>query len=526
VSRSITFAAGIFAPGHVGELTRQVPFDLVDAVLEETGCVQRRLRALPSRVGVYFVLALVLFPDLGYLRVWQRLVAALPQAAAAPSEKALRALRRRVSDAPLRELFHAIAGPVGRRDTPGVYYRHWRTVAFDGCSSIKVPDSPRNRTYLGKRKDAGYPSVRLMTLCETGTRALLGAVFGPFRVGEPEYATRLLTLLTPQMLVLTDRGFDGDEFLCALAACGAQFLVRMNASRLPTVMAKLPDGSILTRIGGISVRVITADITITTADGAHHGERYRLATTLLDHRADPAPTLVRLYHERWEIESAYYGLRHQLLAGRVLRSCDPPGLHQELWATLTLYQALRLAMTEAVQTVPGLDPDRAGFTTALRTAQEQLILAQGILPPPDAPTDIGAIGRAILAHPLPPRRARTSDRTVKCPISRYTQRNGETRPQTSTPITDLTLTLHSDPSLGARYGQAPRTNRREEVLRLMRANPHTTWSTPELSQAINWLNTRSLSAHLSHWVKQGFLQRPAYGRYQLHSAWAATPETP
>ncbi|MGH3282682.1 MAG: transposase domain-containing protein, partial [Trebonia sp.] len=59
----ITIAAGAFAPGHLGELTRVIPFDLVDAVLEEEGSTERRLRLIPSRCGVYFLLALALFPD-------------------------------------------------------------------------------------------------------------------------------------------------------------------------------------------------------------------------------------------------------------------------------------------------------------------------------------------------------------------------------------------------------------------------------------------------------------------------------
>jgi hypothetical protein len=50
--------AGAFEAGHLGVLTRCVPFDLVDAMLAETGRVQQRLRLLPSRAGVYFVLAL------------------------------------------------------------------------------------------------------------------------------------------------------------------------------------------------------------------------------------------------------------------------------------------------------------------------------------------------------------------------------------------------------------------------------------------------------------------------------------
>ncbi|MFI7300130.1 transposase domain-containing protein, partial [Streptomyces sp. NPDC050121] len=63
LTSSITVADGVFAPGHLGELTRQLPFELVDDGLERVGGGQRRVRLLPSRVGVYFVLALALFPQ-------------------------------------------------------------------------------------------------------------------------------------------------------------------------------------------------------------------------------------------------------------------------------------------------------------------------------------------------------------------------------------------------------------------------------------------------------------------------------
>jgi hypothetical protein len=145
VTRTITVAAGVFAPGHLGELTWQVPFELADAVLEETRRRERRLRDLPSRVGIYFVLALGLFPGLGYQNVWANLTAALDeQGVPCPSAKALRDLRRRLGAAPLKTLFEVLAGPVAQPSTPGIRFGRYRTVAFDGCCSIKVPDSARN----------------------------------------------------------------------------------------------------------------------------------------------------------------------------------------------------------------------------------------------------------------------------------------------------------------------------------------------------------------------------------------------
>jgi hypothetical protein len=430
----------VFAAGHLGELTRQIPFELIDAVLAETNTVEQRLRDLPSRVGVYFVLASCLFPRLGYHKVWAKLTAAMG-ARKTPSRKAFRDLRRRLGAAPLKALFEVLAGPVAAPRTPGVRFGGYRTVAFDGCVSFKVADSDRNRSWLGKLKASlgvtGYPVIRLMTVVETGTRAMLGAVFGSPATGEIDYARALLPLLGKGMLVLADRGFDAETFFTELAGTGAKFLIRLRNNRRLPVLARLDDGSYLSRIGELKVRIITADIAVTCADGTRYSANYRLATTLLDPRRHPARQLIALYHERWEHEIAYLALRHTLADGRVLRSGDPAGLEQEMWALLIVYQALRRAMVSAVESRPGTDPDRASFTTALETAKDLLVNAINITDDTDL---VGRIGQAVLADLLPPRRTRTSVRKVKSPISRYNKKDPH-RPERSTPITNLTATI-------------------------------------------------------------------------------------
>jgi Insertion element 4 transposase N-terminal/Transposase DDE domain len=446
--REVTVAAGAYAPGHLGELTQVVPFELADAVLAETCRVQRRLRDLPSRAGVYFVLALGLFEGVGARLVWGKLTAGLKGLpVASPSEKALRDLRRRIGAEPLKALFGVLAVPLAQPGTPGARYRRWRTVAFDGCASLKVPDTGRNRGWLSKigyrLGVAGYPALMLMTLAETGTRGLLGAVFGPSACGERAYAMRLVPLLDPGMLLLTDRGFDGDELLKAVIATGAQVLARCKSTRRPPVMAVLPDGSYLSRIAGCTVRVIEARVRVRDAGGGTVTGTYRLITTLASHRDHPAATLVRLYHERWEIESAYYALRHTLLSGRVLRSRDPAGIEQEMWGLLALYQALRSVMVTAAETLPGTDPDRAGFTIAVEAARDTVTTASGIMPSGPEPDLAGDIGRAVLAALLPGRRLRYNVRIVKCGISRYHtwKAAASNRPRTSTRITSITITI-------------------------------------------------------------------------------------
>jgi hypothetical protein len=320
IARAVTVASGVYAPGHLGELTQYLPFELVDDVLAQTRTVQR-LRELPSRVGVYFVLALGMFPQLGYARVWAKLTAGLQgMPVSCPSEKALRDLRRRLGPAPMKALFEVVAGPLAQPYTPGVRFGGLRTVAFDGCNSLKVPDTDRNRSWLGRIRYrlgwAGYPTLRLMTLVETGTRAVIGAALGSADDrDEATLARRLLPRLRPGMLVLLDRAFDANAFLADVAGTAAVLLVRSRRVRNPQVVAHLPDGSYLSCLDGLTVRIIEADVVMTGADGSRMREGYRLITTLLDHRRFPAAALVRLYHQRWEIESAYLALRHTLLDG-------------------------------------------------------------------------------------------------------------------------------------------------------------------------------------------------------------------
>jgi hypothetical protein len=137
---------------------------------------------------------------------------------------------------------------------------------------------------------------------------VVGAVFGPTAEGETSYAGRLLHLLRPDMLVLWDKGFDSNAFLAQVTDTGAQVLGRLRSNRRTPVLTRLVDGSYLSVIGTVKVRIIDAQIAVTCADGTFFTGSYRLVTTLTDARRYPATALVGLYHQRWEHESAYYAL--------------------------------------------------------------------------------------------------------------------------------------------------------------------------------------------------------------------------
>ncbi|MFI6361079.1 transposase, partial [Streptomyces sp. NPDC050743] len=438
-----------------------------------------------------------------------------------------RDLRRRVGSAPMRGLCEVLLGPLAQPRTPGVRFGRYRTVSFD-CSSIRVPDTDRNRAWLGSAGHGGYPLVELMTLVETGTRALIGAVFGPTSEGETGYARRLLHLLTPEMLVLWDKGFDGNDFLAQVTATGAQVLGRLRSNRRTPALVRLADGSYLSAIGTSPVRIIDAQITVTCADGTVFTGAYRLATTLSDARRYPAAALVSLYHQRWEHESAYYALRHTIMDGRVLRSGDRVGVEQEMWSLLALYQLLRTAMVDAAESLPGTDPDRCGFTIALQTAREQVIHAAGVIA--DATDPVGTIGRRVLAALLPPRRPRVSTRKVKSPTSRYNERHNDGRPDHSRTVTSLDVSVlepsQPQPALPTTSRDdrhtAPAQRRRHRILALLEEDPTRLWRPRDIAAHFGDVTLDTMYRQLSRWAESGLIHKIGPGLYTA-TTWSPTP---
>jgi hypothetical protein len=305
ISRAVTVAGGRFAPGHLGELTQQVPFEMADSVLEEACRVQRRVRDLPARVVVYLLLAGCLFAELGYLQVWHRLTAGLDGLeAAAPTAAAMTQARRRLGPGPLRGLSGLLRAPAVS-PVAGPRWRGLLVCAIDG-TIMTVADSEANLAVYEKQRGgatggSSYPMPRLLALISCGTRSVIDAVFGPAFSGETTYAGGLLSSLHAGMVLLADRNFGAGFLAAQVAGTEADFLIRVRtgstAPALP-VMRRLPDGSWLSRFGGIPVRVIDAGITITTSAGRATGH-YRLVTTLTDPARSLAGELVTLYHERW-----------------------------------------------------------------------------------------------------------------------------------------------------------------------------------------------------------------------------------
>lgn len=145
------------APAHVsglpvwqrlglGVLTEHVPVGLIDEVLVTTGRVQQRIRRLPARVTVLFILGLALFSGVGYRGVWRELLHSGGVAAGpVPSSNALTQARRRVGVQPLRELFCRLRGPRAVDGAPGAFLAGCGWCPGTAPSSMSRPAMPTMR---------------------------------------------------------------------------------------------------------------------------------------------------------------------------------------------------------------------------------------------------------------------------------------------------------------------------------------------------------------------------------------------
>jgi hypothetical protein len=281
ITRQVTVAGGVFAPGHLGELTQIVPFEMAGHALAATGTTQARIRVLPSRVVVCLLLAGCLFTELGYRQVWHKLTAGLGTLRVArPGDNALWQARARLGAAPLRWLFDLLRGPATAITAGSVRWHGLLVCAIDG-TTMTIPDSSRNLAVYGRQAcnngGSGYPLLRLVALVACGTRTVIDAVIGPASRGELDYARRLVRSLRPGMLVLADRHFGAAALIGQLAATEAHLLVRLKANRKLPVLRPYRDGSWLSQIGAVPVRVAGCEITIATSAGPRTGA-YRLAT--------------------------------------------------------------------------------------------------------------------------------------------------------------------------------------------------------------------------------------------------------
>lgn len=380
------FLAAFFAPA------------LVDRVLVETDRLEQRSRLLPSRLVVYYVLAMALYASEGYRELFRLLIEGLRAidpgvALVVPQKSAFSKARERVGSEPLRRLFEEVAQPMAEPQTLGAHYRSWRLMSVDG-STLEVPDTLANAERFGRPgvsrgERSAYPRVRWVALGEVGTRAIVGVSVGAYSESEVTLAKPLLARLMPGMLCICDRAYLGFEAWQRSRERGAELLWRLKRNAVFHVEERLADGSFLSQLyespndrrkglPGVRVRII--EYALDDPGRPQAEERYRLATTIMDPTLAPAEELAALYAQRWQIEISIKEVK--VSQGRpqlVLRSRKPDGVIQELYGFLNVHYAIRWLLHQAALAA-NVDPDRLSFTGGLRAMRRKLSRPESFSP--------------------------------------------------------------------------------------------------------------------------------------------------
>jgi hypothetical protein len=401
----------------VGALTRMFPPELVDRVIAAADAREERRRLLPARLVTYFVLALWLFRgrNCGYGVVASKLVESLYHRRRAqefldtgvldpagwvdagqgrrwrpPDVSSWSRARVKLGAEVVRLLFEEVAGPVGGPEAVGVWCCGLRVASMDG-SSTDVPDTEANREVFGgpsnDKREGAFPQVRWVVVAESGTGALIDATFGAYGRGEQSMVEDLLGSFTPEMLILADRNFLSHKLVRDVLATGAHILWRASASFALKPVQVLGEGTYLAVLKParksdgppITVRVIEYTLHTMPVDpvtgqeipgAASSSEVFALVTDLLDVQEYPALELAGAYPMRWGCETVIGHHKTDLGPGMpVLRSKDPDGVAQEMWALFAVYQATAHLIGAGVDT-QGIPPGSISFPHALAAATD------------------------------------------------------------------------------------------------------------------------------------------------------------
>lgn len=399
MSRTVaTLPAGSRITDYIslGVVAKTFPLDKIHAALAATERESTRQRDLPAHVTVYYVIALALYMQSSYREVLRCLLEGI-QWLARPSasigvagNSGISQARTRLGWEPLRHLHDEVVKPIAMAATKGAWYGSWRLVSMDG-STLDIADEKGNDEAFGRpgasRGKSAYPQIRFVSLVENSTHVLFGSRMADYATSEIALAKTVLPSLGKGMLCLADRGFFGFEMWKQAASAGADLLWRVRKNILLPCEKRLPDGSYLSRIypsqqdqrrgrNGVVVRVI--DYRLDGVEGAE--PLYRLATTIPDHERAPATELAALYHDRWEIETAFDELKTHLRGARiVLRSKTPDLVRQEFYGLRMAHFAIRGLMHEAALH-SGEDPDRLSFLHAVRIVRRKMAAFGAISP--------------------------------------------------------------------------------------------------------------------------------------------------
>lgn len=381
----------------------------------------RYCKRIDNQQLIWLIVGMGLFAGKSYRQIFRLCT---NPATTVPTRATLTTARKRLSAAVLEQLYLGVVQLLAKSPAKHefAFYKGLRLMGIDG-TLLDCPDTDSNRETFGRTSNqtshGAFPKVRVVSLCELGTRVLWRSIIGSYLQSEQKLTLPLLAYLDESMLLLADRHFGVAPIIYPLLNRKVPFLIRVKKTQLFPVDKVLSDGSYLSTIylgkndrackrPGKTVRVIR--YTHCDPNRTACGEVHVLVTSLLDATKYPAAELIELYHIRWEEEIAFSEWKVVMCQGTLLRSQSPEMVHQEIWGMLISHFIVRTLIFRGAEDA-GVEPMQISFTGALDILHARLPEAKKSRPMKHKWLRdlISEIGR----EQLPPRAQRINPRKLK-----------------------------------------------------------------------------------------------------------------
>jgi hypothetical protein len=244
--------------------------------------------------------------------------------------------------------------------------RRWRDlrVVFVDGTTLRAPRTSKNiasfrRSNACSRKSI-LPIVRLLCLVCAQTGAVLNFEIGAWLTGEARLFLRLIKHLGAGQVVIGDRAFCSYLNFYLLTQRGCHIISRQHVTRRTRCVLRQgrqdeihewtrpdpSDSAFPKMLAQAPRRMYVRTITRTIRRQDAKPWTVTVCTTLLDARKYPADEIVKLYLERWNIESDFRVLKETLKLNR-LTGNSPDIVRKEICAGILAYNLVRITMALA-----------------------------------------------------------------------------------------------------------------------------------------------------------------------------------
>lgn len=425
---------------QLGQLRSAIGLNWIRQALRRTQAETIRRRKLPHEAVVWLVVGIALFRNRSIDAVVKHLALARssepprPSPTGSPvSSAAVARARHRVGSEPLADLFRITAESWTSEFRETNCWHDLEVFAIDG-TGLRIADTAANEEFFGRpgsgRSKAAYPQARIVGVLAVGSRIVCDAAVGDQQQGEQSLARDLIERMPDRSVLILDRGFVNHTMFARTMAAGTErhFLCRAKANLVSKRVRILGRNDSLVQINVSAPDrrndpALPETITVRLIQYTIPGFRpATLVTSLLDPQRFPRSEIVDLYHERWEIETAYDEIKtHTLEREETIRSRSPELVRQEIYGLLVAYNLLRAVMARAAA-IAGVAAARMSFRNSLFELRDFFSLAADT-----APGNIPGLYRRLCSRlallVLPERRPRRYPRAVKIKMSNYKRKD-------------------------------------------------------------------------------------------------------